>query len=126
MPGRFQTNATIADDQHMNDPDYILDLAALQRRPMPGSPRQAPADSNAAAPALQPHSPAAPAGAGSGRETLVGRPWVAIQFKCCRCYTRIYRNRKATAYEGQCPKCGRRVKLKIGNNGTNQRFFEAV
>lgn len=110
----------------MNDPDYILDLTASRLRSSPGSPRQPSPIMTPGAPAISNNHPAVPAENSPRPDTLVGRPWVAIQFKCCRCYNRIYRNRKATAYEGRCPKCGRRIKLKIGNDGTNQRFFEAV
>jgi len=53
------------------------------------------------------------------------RPWIAMKWKCCGAYSRIYRNRDATAYEGRCPKCAKHVRVPIGPGGTNQRFFEA-
>lgn len=54
-----------------------------------------------------------------------GNPWLAVYWRCCRVYSRIYRNRQGSAYEGRCPKCGRPVQAKIGRDGTSARFFEA-
>jgi PHP family Zn ribbon phosphoesterase len=51
--------------------------------------------------------------------------FLGIYFKCCNVYCRIYKNRQQTAYEGYCPKCGKKVKILIGKNGTDSRFFEA-
>jgi hypothetical protein len=78
-------------------PDYIVDIAGL-RQPEPAEP-----------------------GA-----TLRGRPWVAVRWRCCEAYTRIYRNREGTAYEGRCPSCSRPVRFLIGEGGTDHRFFEAT
>jgi hypothetical protein len=55
----------------------------------------------------------------------VGRRFVGIHFLCCDVYTRVYVNRDDTAYEGNCPKCARRVRLRIGLDGTDARFFTA-
>ena len=52
-----------------------------------------------------------------------GRPFVGVRFACCDVYTRIYINRDRTAYRGACPRCARRVELKIGPGGTDARFF---
>jgi len=84
----------------MSGPDYILDLS--------GDGTDAPARP----PLRQPP-----------RER---RPWIAIRWKCCSTYGRIYRNKQATAYKGNCPKCGRMVNVKVGPGGTNSRFFEAT
>ncbi|MCL2329972.1 MAG: hypothetical protein FWC56_01565, partial [Phycisphaerae bacterium] len=54
-----------------------------------------------------------------------GRPWIGIQFECCSIYTRIYRNRSGTAYEGRCPRCSRPIRLRVGPGGTNSRMFRA-
>jgi len=54
-----------------------------------------------------------------------GRRFVGIRFACCDVYTRVYVNRTETAYEGYCPKCSRKVKLRIGPEGTDKRFFVA-
>ncbi|MFA9479129.1 hypothetical protein ACERK3_12625 [Phycisphaerales bacterium AB-hyl4] len=58
--------------------------------------------------------------------SLRGRPWLAVMFKCCQAYSRVYRNREATAYEGRCPKCHRPLRVAIGPGGTSTRFFEAL
>ena len=53
------------------------------------------------------------------------RKFVGVQFKCCDVYSRVYINRDETAYEGNCPKCAKRVRLSIGPGGTDARFFTA-
>ena len=53
------------------------------------------------------------------------RRFVGIHFICCDVYTRVYVNRDETAYEGNCPRCAKRVRLRIGPGGTNARFFTA-
>ena len=57
--------------------------------------------------------------------SLRGRPWPGIHFDCCGAYTRIYRNADGTAYEGCCPRCQGKVKLRVGPGGTDDRFFIA-
>jgi hypothetical protein len=54
-----------------------------------------------------------------------GRPWLAVHWKCCNVYSRVYRNIAQTAYEGACPSCGKPVRAGIGSGGTSQRFFAA-
>jgi hypothetical protein len=53
------------------------------------------------------------------------RRFLAIWFRCCHVYGRLYRNPSGTAYEGRCPKCGAKVRVLIGPDGTSQRMFEA-
>ena len=53
------------------------------------------------------------------------RKFIGVKFNCCGIYVRIYANKEGTAYEGRCPKCFRPVKFKIGEGGTEHRFFEA-
>ncbi len=51
--------------------------------------------------------------------------YLGIMFNCCGVYARIYKNRDQTAYVGRCPKCMRTIKIPVGKEGTNQRFFDA-
>ena len=62
---------------------------------------------------------------GESRGPNSARRFVGVHFVCCDVYTRVYINRDATAYEGNCPKCARRVRLRIGPGGTDSRFFTA-
>jgi len=54
-----------------------------------------------------------------------GRPFLGITFACCRVYSRVYVNQTATAYQGNCPRCGRAVRVGIGPSGSDARFFTA-
>lgn len=86
--------------------DYILDL----QTPVAKTPE-------AAAPAPETHTATA--------VKHKSRPWLAVHWRCCHTYSRIYRNREATAYVGRCPACGKTVKAAIGPGGVNNRFFQA-
>ncbi len=66
-----------------------------------------------------------PRGASARAAGFRDRPWLAIQWRCCGAYSRVYRNSKSTAYEGRCPRCARPVNVPIGPGGTNNRFFTA-
>ena len=51
-------------------------------------------------------------------------PFLGVRFACCSVYTRVYRNKSKTAYEGRCPRCGAPVRVGIGSGGSSSRFFE--
>lgn len=52
------------------------------------------------------------------------RQYVGINFKCCKIYNRIYINKQRDAFVGWCPKCARKVTLKISPDGEESQFFE--
>lgn len=60
------------------------------------------------------------------KELAQKKPFLGIHFRCCGIYRRIYKNRAGDAYEGACPRCGKKVKCPIGPGGTGSRFFEAT
>ncbi len=60
-----------------------------------------------------------------GSQRCRSRRFIGIQFACCDVYARVYVNRTETAYEGFCPKCSKRVRIRIGTGGTDCRFFTA-
>ncbi len=90
----------------MAQPDYILDIASLR----------ATENTQAAEASAQ---------TASGNSPAQGRPWLAILWRCCSVYSRVYRKRDAAAYEARCPRCSRHLKIAVGEGGTDSRFFEA-
>jgi hypothetical protein len=69
---------------------------------------------------------ASSAGQADPAAPMRGRPWLAVHWRCCHTYSRVYRNADATAYTGRCPACGKLIRVKIGADGTSARFFEAL
>ena len=61
----------------------------------------------------------------TGNRSFRGRPWLAVSWRCCGRYTRIYRNYEETAYVGMCPACGMSVQIRIEPGGSTARFFSA-
>ncbi len=53
------------------------------------------------------------------------RPYISVFFRCCRVYQRIYRTADADKYVAYCPRCMRKVEVRVGPSGTDARFFEA-
>lgn len=51
------------------------------------------------------------------------RPFISVQFNCCKVYQRVYRSDDGERYEGRCPKCGRTVRFRVGAGGTDARAF---
>lgn len=62
----------------------------------------------------------------NNQETNQKKKFIGIQFECCNVYRRIYVNKDNTAYTGNCPKCFRKVSVRIGEGGTSNRFFKAI
>lgn len=107
----------------MSGPDYIVDIEGLRHlNPSEGVGNDA-ASGSQAMPRVTPGS-GVDSGAASG-VTSGGRPWIAVQWKCCSTYSRIYRDRGGQHYAGTCPRCGRAVRARIGTDGTPARFFVA-
>jgi hypothetical protein len=103
-------------------PDYIVDIPGIETAASLGVDGAKPQT-------LKPGHAVAPEG--SGVETAGGggggggRPWIAMLWRCCGVYSRIYRNREGTAYDGRCPRCQKHVNIRIASGGTRCRFFEA-
>jgi hypothetical protein len=61
-----------------------------------------------------------------GKNQSGSRPFVGIHFKCCNIYSRIYLNKQHDAFVGWCPKCAKKVVLKIAPDGEESQFFEVT
>ncbi|MBM3216708.1 hypothetical protein FJZ36_17565 [Candidatus Poribacteria bacterium] len=59
------------------------------------------------------------------KPTRAKRPFLGITFECCNVYQRVYLNKDRTAFVGGCPKCGKRLTVKVDPNGERGRFFSA-
>ncbi len=55
-----------------------------------------------------------------------GKKYIGMIFECCSVYRRIYINKKKTAYTGYCPKCCKKVEVKIASDGVSNRFFKVI
>jgi len=62
-----------------------------------------------------------PRGVPSG--TSKTRRFLGVHFVCCDVYSRVYLNHNETAYAGNCPRCAKQVRFRIGPGGTGARFF---
>ena len=83
-----------------DEPDYYVEISGFEHQAHPDQIRRA--------------------GGGGSK-----RAWIGVHFECCDVYTRIYRNKEGTAYVGRCPRCLARVRVRVGPEGTDDRFFVA-
>jgi len=83
-----------------DQPDYYVEIRGLEQQADPDQIRRA--------------------GGGGSK-----RAWIGVHFQCCDVYARIYRNREGTAYVGRCPQCLAQVRIRVGPEGTDDRFFVA-
>lgn len=51
--------------------------------------------------------------------------FIGVTFACCDVYRRVYINPEENAYTGNCPKCAKRLNIRVGPGGTESRFFTA-
>jgi hypothetical protein len=63
---------------------------------------------------------AEPSGEGEG---ATPRPFLGVKFNCCGVYQRVYRSADGRFYRGRCPRCMRAVEFKVGEGGSDSRFF---
>ena len=54
------------------------------------------------------------------------RERLGVHFRCCHIYANIYKNKAGTDYVGWCPKCMKKIEVKISKDGTgsDQRIFQ--
>jgi len=52
------------------------------------------------------------------------RPWLGVQFVCAGAYQRVYRSVDGQRYLARCPRCAKSIIFRVGEGGTNQRFFD--
>ena len=59
------------------------------------------------------------------KNNLSKKRYISIYWKCCHSFSRIYKNKEGSAYEGVCPKCKSALSVPVGDHGTTQRTFIA-
>jgi hypothetical protein len=62
-----------------------------------------------------------PAGSASAQ-----RPWIGVRFLCAGAYVRVGRSPDGSSYNAMCPRCGKRVRFRVGPGGTSSRYFEVA
>ncbi|MEE2657289.1 MAG: hypothetical protein VX733_02215 [Candidatus Latescibacterota bacterium] len=53
------------------------------------------------------------------------RKFLGVHYQCCNVYARAYLDKEGKRYNGACPRCGKRVEVRVGPGGTDKRFFSA-
>lgn len=51
------------------------------------------------------------------------RKFIGVWFDCCHTYGRLYKTADGKYYVGRCPKCLKNARVRVGEGGTNLRFF---
>jgi hypothetical protein len=51
------------------------------------------------------------------------RPFLGMHFRCCGVYSRIFLNAAGTAFAGNCPRCARPIRIRVGEEGSTSRFW---
>lgn len=51
------------------------------------------------------------------------RQYIGVWFDCCQTYGRLYKTANGQFYIGRCPKCLRQARVRVGEGGTDRRFF---
>jgi hypothetical protein len=69
------------------------------------------------------HHDAGDGSAARGGVTL--RPYIGVLFECCGVYVRVYRRPDQMVYLARCPRCLRLARVRVGQDGTDARFFRA-
>ncbi|PIR21983.1 MAG: hypothetical protein COV44_10345 [Deltaproteobacteria bacterium CG11_big_fil_rev_8_21_14_0_20_45_16] len=58
-----------------------------------------------------------------------GKPkkaYLGILFECCKVYSRVYRESDQDYYEGRCPKCMRKLHVRVDpSGGSRERIWRA-
>lgn len=70
-------------------------------------------------------SPAPPPPAAASVGSSEATRFLGVHFACCDAYARVYINHAGTSYVGHCPRCAKRVQFRVGEGGTDARFFVA-
>mgnify|MGYP003700437475 CR=1 FL=1 len=52
------------------------------------------------------------------------RPWIGVFFACSNEYLRVHRTKDGSGYIARCRTCGKMVRFRVGQGGSNARFFE--
>ena len=53
------------------------------------------------------------------------RRFISVYWKCCHSFSRLYKSKDGSKYQGKCPKCGSYCSAPVGPEGTSQRIFFA-
>ena len=61
---------------------------------------------------------------GGQEAPAAARPFLQVFFRCANHYQRVYRNAAGTEYNARCPKCGKPLRFRVGEGGSDSRRFE--